>query len=83
MYCLHCGDCCLRMSPISAPEPCPHIVQDGDFFFCGEYESRPEDCIKHRFPSRVCPIGVENLNLQDSTSVAMRIDEGWDKIKEK
>lgn len=27
MYCLHCGDCCRRMSPISHPAPCPHIVE--------------------------------------------------------
>jgi hypothetical protein len=79
MYCLHCGDCCLRMSPISAPEPCPKIKQDGDFFFCGDYKNRPEECAKHDFPSRFCPVGMMKLNLLTPDEVRSRIDTGYDK----
>ena len=81
MHCLHCGDCCLRMSPLSAPEPCPKLVQDGDFYFCGEYVNRPEDCARHDFPSRFCPIGLEKINLVDPVSISLRIDEGWSRGK--
>lgn len=81
MYCLHCGDCCLRMSPLSAPEPCPKIVQDGTFYFCGDYANRPSECSKHDFPSRFCPIGIEKLGLSESMHVAMRIDVGYEKAK--
>jgi len=64
MNCLHCGDCCLSMSPISAPAPCPKIKQDGDFYFCSDYQNMPEECAKHDFPSRFCPIGMDKLHTQ-------------------
>jgi len=82
MYCLHCGDCCLRMSPISAPEPCPHLIQDEAFYFCGIYERRPDQCYKHAFPSRFCPVGMSKfLGLDTLDKIRQRIDEGWSKIK--
>ncbi|SMF95685.1 hypothetical protein SAMN02949497_3059 [Methylomagnum ishizawai] len=81
MNCLHCGDCCLRMSPISAPEPCPHLVISGTFYFCGIYDRRPDECRNHSFPSRHCPIGVEKLGLTDPQKIAIRIDAGWSMIK--
>jgi len=79
MYCLHCGDCCLRMSPISAPEPCPKLRQDGDFYFCGDYEHRPEECINHTFHARFCPIGLDKLHLINADKVRDRIDTGYAK----
>ena len=82
MYCLYCGDCCLRMSPKSAPNPCPDIIQDGTFYFCGCYEQRPEECINHSFPFRYCPIGLEKLSLKNPQEVAQRINAGFKKIAE-
>jgi len=79
MYCLHCGDCCKRMSPISAPEPCPHLIEDGDFVFCGIYEDRPEECKNHTFHARVCPVGASVLNIQDTEKLRQRIDVGFEK----
>jgi len=84
MYCLYCGDCCRRMSPISYPAPCPNIREDGDFIFCDSYERRPEECINHTFPGyRFCPIGLDVLGLsypEDTERIRQRIDEGWSKI---
>ena len=83
MYCLHCGDCCKRMSPISAPESCPYIRIDGDYVFCSRYERRPEECIKHTFYSaRFCPIGLNVLGLsypKDLERIRDRIVEGHKK----
>jgi hypothetical protein len=69
MYCLHCGDCCKRLSPISSPEPYPYIIEkekDGQIYvLCGTYDKRPKECINHQFPARVCPIGnsiIQSLN---------------------
>jgi hypothetical protein len=76
MYCLYCGDCCLRMSPISTPNPCPHLIQDGTFYFCRIYDRRPDERRKHSFPSRFCPIGMDKLKLNTPEKVAQRIDEG-------
>ena len=81
MECLHCGDCCERMSPVSAPEPCPFLARDGDFVFCDIYDNRHVDCVAHRHPYKFCPIGVDKLGLKDSQEIARRIDEGWNKIK--
>lgn len=39
--CLHCCRC---LSPISAPDPCPHMVEKGSYVFCEVYNSRPEQC---------------------------------------
>ena len=84
MYCLHCGDCCKRMSPISNPDPCPYLREDGTFVFCDRYESRPEECIRHTFHgARFCPIGLDVLGLsypEDTEKIRIRIDEGHAKI---
>ena len=83
MYCLHCGDCCKRMSPITGKgEPCPNIIENGDFVFCSKYEDRPEECKNHGFPSRFCPIGIDMLELKNTEDIRQRIDEGFQKIKE-
>lgn len=81
MICLHCGDCCLRMSPLSEPNPCPHIIQDGDFVFCGCYQIRPEKCENHGFPFKICPVGMEKLGLKTWVDIVMRVDAGWHKIQ--
>ena len=81
MYCLHCGDCCKRMSPISTPDPCPYIVEIDGFIFCGDYEHRPEECSNHFFPMRFCPIGMDVLKLQSLDEVRIRIDKGYEYIK--
>ena len=78
MNCLHCGDCCLRMSPKSAPNPCPDIIKIENFYFCSCYEDRPVNCVNHDFPSRYCPIGFTKLNLQNPQEVAQRIDDGYE-----
>jgi len=76
VICLHCGDCCERMSPLSAPEPCPNIDRRGTFVFCDCYSRRPEECINHRFPSRYCPIGADLLGLDTEEKIAARIEAG-------
>jgi len=81
MYCLHCGDCCLRMSPISSPAPCPNIIRVKDFFFCKVYENRPKECVSHQFDNRFCPVGLSKLGLNDPDSVRLRIDIGFLIIK--
>ncbi|KKL97581.1 hypothetical protein LCGC14_1833020 [marine sediment metagenome] len=82
MECLHCGDCCLRMSPISQPNPCPHIIRKGSFYFCNRYPDRPRQCANHNFDSRFCPVGLGKLkskfhNIKD---IAQRIDKGYEMI---
>ncbi len=79
MECLYCGDCCLRMSPIS--NPCPYIHEEMTFVFCSIYDGRPESCKAHRHPFRFCPVGIDKLQITDATSIAIRIDAGWDLIK--
>lgn len=83
MYCLYCGDCCRRMSPISQPEPCPHLIETGTFVFCGVYQHRPKECVSHEYPARFCPIGMSvlGLSMSDTDKIRARIDEGWDLIK--
>jgi len=81
MECLSCGDCCLRMSPFS--NPCPKLIKYGDVYYCSIYETRPEQCRNHSFPTRYCPIGFEKLSLSNPQEVAMRIDYCWDVITKK
>jgi len=76
MKCLYCGDCCLRLSPYSAPDPCDKIHQEEDFFFCSDYENRPGACVKHKMPFQVCPVGITKLNLTSPLSVSLRIKDG-------
>ena len=79
MYCLNCGDCCLRMSPKSFG-PCPDIIKKGTFYFCGDQEQKPQQCAKHDFFSRWCPIGFEKLRLKNPQEVARRVDMGYEMI---
>lgn len=77
MYCLHCGDCCLRMSPLNQGR-CPIVVQKDTFYFCGDYEHRPAECKNHEYPfARFCPIGMDVLKLEypdDLERIRQRID---------
>lgn len=84
MYCLYCGDCCKRFSPISNPEPCPYIIQIDTFYFCKIYDKRPKECIKHEYQTRFCPIGLDVLKLSNEANtrkIQERIDTGWNYIK--
>lgn len=80
MECLYCGDCCLRMSPISGPDPCPHIIKIDSFVFCKVYENRPEECRDHKLPFRYCPIGFEMTGCKSPQDAALRIDTGYEMI---
>jgi Fe-S-cluster containining protein len=72
----------MRMSPISAPEPCPHIVQNGSFVFCGIYNKRPDQCKTHDFPChRTCPIGLDVLGIKTSEQYRVRSDAGFEIIQ--
>jgi hypothetical protein len=76
MQCLHCGDCCERMSPLSEG-PCPYIKRQGTFVFCSRYLRRPKECKNHEFHAQYCPIGVEKLGFTEVEQVHRRIDDGW------
>ena len=83
MYCLYCGDCCKRMSPISQPKPCPYLVEQDGFFFCSVYDHRPKECVNHEYQSRFCPIGLDvlKLDINDPDSIRRRLDDGYEMIK--
>jgi len=77
MYCLHCGDCCRRMSPIAIP--CPFIIKIKNYVFCSKYNDRPKECKNHKFRARFCPIGLDVLKLKypdDIDKIRDRIDVG-------
>lgn len=79
MRCLHCGDCCKRMSPLG--NPCPHIIEEGTFVFCGIYNSRPQQCRDHSFPVSKCPIGVDVLRISDLETYRIRVDTAYEYLK--
>jgi hypothetical protein len=83
MYCLYCGDCCKRMSPITGNgDPCPRLITKGSLHFCSTYNNRPSECENHKFSSRFCPIGIDMLKLSDIEDIRKRIDDGWKIIME-
>lgn len=64
MRCVHCGICCMTMSPKSAPFPCPFLVRRGDIYFCGCYDSRPAICRNFNITDReYCPYALNRLRL--------------------
>lgn len=81
MNCLHCGDCCRRMSPFSAPDPCPYIIEVQGLVFCRIYENRPQQCRDHRFLVSKCPIGVGVLGLKTHPQVQNVINKGREIIE--
>lgn len=76
MYCLNCGWCCERMSPLTKDENtlCPYLYEYKGMKLCSEYETRPEQCINHRFPAKFCPIGMDVLGL-DREGAAQRVQK--------
>ena len=83
MQCFSCGDCCLRMSPITGNgEPCPHLIKQDTYYFCGIYNNRPVECQNHKFPARFCPIGIDKLQLNSRDKISQRIDDSWEKLKQ-
>jgi hypothetical protein len=66
------------MSPLSQPNPCPFVIECEGFYFCAEYKNRPDQCKKHEYPFRHCPIGIEKLGLDSTMRIATRIDRGWE-----
>jgi len=74
------------MSPISNPEPCPHLIieksnNERSYHFCGIYENRPEECVNHKFPFRFCPIGMSIFKFEDPTTIQIHLENGYQKIK--
>jgi hypothetical protein len=69
------------MSPISSPDPCPRLRQVESFYFCDDYENRPDECAKHDFPAKVCPIGYEKLGIKNIAELRLRIDTGYAIVK--
>jgi len=78
---LHCGDCCLRMSPLSYPNPCPNLIIDGIYHFCKDYENRPQQCMDHRFEARFCPIGMSILKFDNPTAIQVHLENGYLKTR--
>lgn len=79
--CLHCGDCCKRMSPLNGG-CCPNVLEVGTFYFCNDYENRPTECVNHGFCSRFCPIGLSVLGLDTEEKVHTRLMGGFETIKQ-
>jgi len=67
------------MSPLGSL--CPKLVQHGSFYFCGDYENRPTECRNNQHPFRVCPIGMEKLDISDREQLHERIDTGYAMVK--
>ncbi len=64
MHCLHCGGCCLLMSPKSAPFRCPDLIQKEGYYFCRCYKQRPQICQDFWFEEFLfCPYGLNKLRL--------------------
>lgn len=82
MECLHCGDCCLRLSPLIQKAPYWNIIKKGNFFFCKIYPKRPLECKNHKYYTRFCPIGLSKLKLKTIDDIRFRIDKGWSIIKD-
>jgi len=68
------------MSPIVSQGECPLLTKDDTFYFCNDYENRPEQCRNHKFEGfKICPVGIEKLGLTGPIHISIRIDEGWRK----
>ena len=71
MYCLRCGECCRTMSPLSHPNPCPHLSMKGNIAICGIYEHRPEECKNHEYSfAKFCPIGMDVLKMDREEAIS-------------
>jgi hypothetical protein len=72
MICLSCGFCCKTMSPINGGY-CPLLKNEGDVYYCSDYENRPIECANHTIPTNVCTIGKLELNIKTEEQVKERI----------
>jgi len=69
------------MSPFGI-NPCPNLIEIGGFWFCEDYENRPQECRNHSFDARFCPIGLDVLKLKSLDEIRYRIDKGWELSKQ-
>lgn len=69
------------MSPLDQPEPCRNIIEIDGMVFCKDYENRPEQCKNHDFNCRLCPIGMDILQLQTPQDAYNRINHAHGIIK--
>lgn len=76
MICVSCGHCCKTMSPINGGY-CPLLVKEEDIYYCSDYENRPKECRDHDYNSRVCPVGVNTLNLINDKMIQDRMEKVW------
>lgn len=81
MYCLYCGNCCKNMSPLDVGKECSRLKKINNFYFCNNYNDRPQECIDHKFVNEVCPIGMDTLGLKEPFLIRERILEGMQKIE--
>lgn len=81
MNCLHCGDCCRRMSPLDNPLPCRNIIEIDGMTFCRDYENRPKECKNHEFDGRFCPIGISIVKPNTPQDAYNRINHAYGIIK--
>jgi hypothetical protein len=79
MYCLNCGWCCERLSPLTENEsiPCPHLIERDGMKLCDIYEHRPKQCRDHDFPAKICPIGRDVLNLSEEDAIERIKRNDW------
>ena len=73
MMCLRCGSCCKELSPFG--NPCSYLEMQGNVAVCSIYEKRPGQCSNHNYPASKCPIGMQELNIQDSNDLMKRYGE--------
>jgi hypothetical protein len=70
------------MSPISNPDPCPHIIEIDGLTFCRIYEKRPKECRDHEYPASKCPIGCDVMKCQSPQDAYNIINHGTGIIME-
>lgn len=71
MECLSCGECCRTISPINGGR-CPLLIE-GEISYCSDYKNRPFECKNHDFPTRICPIGIQKLEIKTESDLLDRI----------
>lgn len=78
MYCLHCGECCRTMCPVSE-EQCKFLIETEGFYLCSIYNDRPQRCREHEYHGyRVCPIGADKLGISTAEQFRLRVDRGFE-----
>ena len=68
------------MSPLSAPFPCPYLIQKEDLYFCRIYARSPKLCREFNFEDFLyCPYGLNELQLyypEDAEKLRERVEKG-------